>query len=249
MPIRRINFTDRRRIVRDDIEIVLRKQLTETAFDARLDLASYEFPPDARVFIEAYRQTTVARFDFGTVSVPQLPPDRSLAAFDLPVEMMFRVRVTAVSGRAGILLGEADRIRPREAANTPDRRTALLPPVPGDLGEELWRVDFSNSTTYLVINNQLPDWKTTAQDPVFRAFVFPAAMREILERVLFIERVTTTEDSEDWRSLWLRFATGLPGSRPVPGDEEKYEDWIDDAVAAFARKGRFLEIYNGIEQE
>lgn len=236
MPIRRLNFTKRRRIVRDDVEIVLNDQTTPPTFDVHLKLERYGFPTDARVFVEAYRQTTVSRFDFGTVSVPARPSSTSLREFDSPAAILFRVRVAATSGRNGILLGVADRIRPQERNKTPDRRIPLLPPKPDDLGQELWRVEFSSSATYLVINNQLPDWKETARDPNFRALAFPAAMRGILERILYIDDYTGIEDDQDWHSLWLRFASTLPGSRPVPDNRDKYDDWIEDAVAAFARR-------------
>lgn len=248
MPVRRLNFTKRQRILQKDVEIFLREQESNTVFDARLDLTGYGFPADARVFVEAYRQTTLARFDFGTVSVLQVPLNRSLNEFDTPAAILFRVRVTDVSARKGILLGEADRIRPREQDEKPDRRIPLLPPRPDDIEEEVWRVEYEGGATCLVINKRLPDWKETARSPSFRALVFPAAMRQILARILHVEGVTTIEDGNDWRSLWLRFAASLPGSRPVPNADDEYDDWIEDAVAAFARRARLFENYSASEE-
>lgn len=249
MPVRRLNFTKRQRILQKDVEIFLREQESDTVFDARLDLAGYGFPADARVFVEAYRQTTLARFDFGTVSVPQVPANRSLNAFDVPAAILFRVRVTDASTKKGVLLGEADRIRPREQDEKPDQRIPLLPPRPDDLEEEIWRVEYEGGATCLVINKRLPDWKEAARSPSFRALVFPAAMRQILARILYVEEVTSIEDGNDWRSLWLRFAVSLPGSRPVPGTDDEYDDWIEDAVAAFARRARLFETYSASEEE
>lgn len=248
MPIRRLNFTRRCRIHRDDIDIVLHGQASPPTFDAHLNLEHYHFPPDARVFVEAYRQTTVSRFDFGTVSAPRQPASTSLAEFESLAAILFRVRITATSGSNGILLGVADRLRPREPNEKPDRRIPLLPPKPADLDQELWRVDFSNTGTYLEINSQLADWKETAKDPQFHALVFPAAMRLILERILYVDKHTTTDDDQDWRSLWLRFASRLPGSEPVPRDPDKYYDWIENAVAAFARRKRLRTAYDACER-
>lgn len=235
MPIRRINFTQRKRIQRDDIDIVLRRHdQCAVSFDTSLELSSYRFPPDARLFIEAYRQTTVMRFDFGTVSVPAPPADRYLGDFESEAEIMFRVRVTAASERPGVLLGEADQLRPRNPDEEPDKRISLLPPVPADLGEEVWRVDFEPAPI-LLVNRNLPDWKQTVRSETFRAFVYPAALREIVHRILFIESYTTTEDISDWRSKWLLFTTRIPGAGGVPRVRDEYEDWIENAVAAFAR--------------
>lgn len=236
MPIRRINFTQRQRIHRDDIDIVIRRNDSGAVFfDAAIGLSSYGFAPDARVFIEAYRQTTMMRFDFGTVSVPSPPSDRYLADFESEAEVMFRVRVTAVSGRPGVLLGEADQLRPHNPGDEPDRRISLLPPVPTDLGEEIWRVDFETGPI-LQVNQNLPDWKQTVRSEVFRAFVYPAAFREIIHRILFVESHSSTEDMSDWRSRWLLFATRIPGAGGVPKARDDYDDWIEAAAAAFARQ-------------
>ena len=210
------------------------------SFDAAVDLATYGFPPDAHVFVEAYRQTILMRFDFGTVSAPRAPDNRLLADFPSAEEVLFRVRVTAASGRPGVLLGEADRLRPREPEQTLDRRIPLLPAVPDDLGEEVWRLDFEGGTT-LLINRNLSDWKQTVSSDAFRAVVYPAAMRQILDRILLIEKYAHTDDPEDWRSRWLQFASLIQGSGPIPKSRDDDDDWIENAVAAFARRFRLRE--------
>lgn len=236
MPVRRLNFTSRQRIAQTDAGVVLRTAADGTTyFDAVLDLASYGFPGDARVFVEAYRQTVLMRFDFGTASLLKPPADRSLADFANAEEVLFRVRTTAASGNPGVLLGEADRIRPRKPDEQPDRRLPLLPPVPDDIGEEVWRVDFEGGTT-LLVSRDLPNWKQTVSSDAFRALVYPAAMRQILERLLHVEKYTATDDPSDWRSRWLTFATRIPGSGPVPRAVDDYDDWTENAVAAFARQ-------------
>lgn len=249
MPIRRLNYTNRHRIKQDDVSIIVHEETSPATFDMRLSLDDYGFPADARVFVEAYRQTTLLRFDFGTVGVPRQPANTSLAAFESPAAVRFRVRVSSVSGSQGLLLGLADKIRPHSPGDKPEKRQPLLPPRPDDLGEELWRVDFDDDGTFLVINNKLPDWKAMATDPQFRALVFPAAMRRVLDRILHREKYITTDDPNDWRSLWLMFAARLPGSGPVPAQEAEYDDWIEDAVAAFARGKQLRTGYQTAEGE
>jgi hypothetical protein len=236
MAVRKINFTGRKRIRLATVDILLsRTDSGNGRFDARIDLSSYGFPADARVFVEAYRQATIMRFDFGTVSTPIPPAVTELTDFDSPDEVLFRVRVTAVAGDSGKLLGEADQVRPRRPEERPEDRIPLLPPVPENLGQEIWRVDFDGDT-WLKVNSELPDWKETTRSPVFRALVYPAAMRQILERILLVEKVTVTDDPRDWRSRWLRFASSLPGSMDVPADVSDFEEWIENAVSSFARR-------------
>ena len=52
--IRRFNYTDRLRIRRSDVRIVLREEDGKLEFDADLRaLADYDLPPDSLVFVEA----------------------------------------------------------------------------------------------------------------------------------------------------------------------------------------------------
>lgn len=249
MPIRRINYTKRRRILQKDVQFVIREQDGAPAFDASLNLSDYRFPADARVFVEAYRQTTVIRFDFGTVGVPTPPPHRYIAEFDTIDAVLFRVRVTAASDNRGIVLGEADQIKPHAPDEVPDQRIPLLPIRPDDLGEEVWRIEFSESAVHLLINKRVGNWKEIAANPHFKSLVYPAAMRSILEHVLRVEEVNTPDDPEDWRSRWIRFAMQLPGSSQIPIDRSEYTDWIDDAVSAFARKNTLMSSYIAQESE
>lgn len=236
MPVRKFNYTARQRIRRSDVDIVIRRSPGSPSwFDASFDLRAYTFPPDAKVFIEAYRQTTLMRFPWGSASVPVPPESRALTEFDCDVRILFRIKVTDVSGRTGVLLGVADQLHAREADEQPDRRIPLLPPEPDDLGEELWRVDFEGEPA-LLVNRDVPDWKAVVRSESFRALVYPAALRTILTKILLRDSYAATDDHDDWRSRWLLFATRIPGAGGVPAAKEQYEDWIESAVAAFARR-------------
>jgi hypothetical protein len=168
--------------MRDDARVFVRADGDGTlTFDAALELGEYELPADAHVFVEAYRQTTFMRFPHGTVAAPRPSADqpRRLTEFATPEGLLFRVKVTAMEGRAGVLLAEADRIPISDDEEQPDKRLALLPPAPGDLGQETWRVDFSGvNGPLLLVNRQVGDWKGVAASPLFRSLVYPAAIRQ-----------------------------------------------------------------------
>ncbi|WP_234800695.1 hypothetical protein [Luteitalea pratensis] len=181
----------------------------------------------------------------------KVPGDLLLTEFDAREGILFRVRVTATSDPEGRLLAEADQISPiHRKANGEVTREPLLPIKPADLGEEVFRVDFSNRPL-LLINNQFGDWRALAHSPFFVCMALPQALREILTRVLWVEKYFDTDDPDDWQARWLRFAAALPGSSEVPAEEEKdsFEDWINASVAAFARmhgmKARFGAHWSG----
>lgn len=252
MSIRHLNYTGRKRILREDAKIFVHPDGAGTlAFDATINLVDYELPRDARVFVEAYRQTTLMRFEHGTVAMPQPPPALSLRLTEFPTKdgLLFRVKVTSTSGRPGVLLAEADRVPISDDEEQPDNRISLLPPKGEDLGQETWRIDFTgDDNPSLLINNQLDDWKAVAASPMFRSLVYPAAMRAVLWHV-YHDEVNDLDDDSDWRCRWLRFAATLPGVGDPPSakdDESEWTIWIDSAVESFSRRHQFLDHFRAL---
>ena len=256
MSIRRINSTGRKKILREDARVIVRADGDGTlTFDATLGLGDYELPDDAKVFVEAYRQTTFMRFPHGTVSSPQPPHDapRRLTEFASRDGLLFRVKVTSTAGRAGVLLAEADRIPISDDEEQPDNRIPLLPPAPGDLGQETWRVDFAGGNgPFLLINSRFDVWQAVAASPTFRSLVYPAAMRQVLWHIYKVEDTRDTDDPHSWQSRWLNFAASLPGvGQPPPSsdDEDEWDEWITDAVGSFARQHQMLDHYKAVVAE
>jgi hypothetical protein len=53
------------------------------------------------------------------------------------------------------------------------------------------------------------------------------------------------DDWDDWKSRWLHFAESLPGVVEIPEEHavDKYEEWIESAVEAFARQRSILRLF------
>jgi len=246
MSVRTLNYTNRQRIRREDARITIHEEKSGACFDASLRLADYKLPDDARVFVEAYRQTQYMRFDFGQVGAMGIPGDRRLSDFDSAEGALFRVKVVTAADPHGLLLAEADQIRPRKSTDEDENRIPLLPVVPDDnLDDEIWRLEFDDQQTLLKVNSTLGDWRALARDPVFLSLVYPAVFRTVLGRILHQEKHRDTEDAEDWRSRWLRFAADLTGGVDLPSedDETRLDDWIDTAASAFCRRNNIRATY------
>lgn len=250
--IRRFNYTHRIRIRRKDIRIQLRQENGQLSFDADLRaLADYDLPPESYVFVEAYRQTNWMRFDFGQVGALTPQKDRILAQFDSPEGLLFRVKVTP-KGDTHTLLAEADRIPLTNPDEGEGERTPLLPVQPRKLGEEIYRIDFSDGPL-LLINSEAGNYVDIAHSPAFVSLVYPSVLREILTHVLLIEKHDDASDPEDWQSQWVSFASMSPGVGELPEveDIDGRADWIDKAVTAFAKRihtrARFTEFRKGAQ--
>jgi len=249
MAIRRFNYTGRKRISLKDAKIYLKQDENKTIkFDAVLSLTDYDLPDEASVSVEAYRQTSWMRFPCGKVEDIQLPTEEHLLDFDSPEGVLFRVRVTSQDEPVGLLLAEADQIRPRLPEDDDENSISILPAKPDDsLGDQIFRVDFSDRPI-LLINSRIGEWRSIALDPVFIALVLPAAMREILTRILRIDGYSDTENLTEWRSQWLSFSLSLPGVTDLPVDEDeedRMDDWIEEAVASFCRR---FDMYRHFKQ-
>lgn len=246
MPVRRLNYTNRKKINLSDIRISISdKSASSVSFDADMTLSEYGLPKDALVFIEAYRQTSWMRFGCGTAGDIQLPADRQLTEFDSPEGILFRVRVTSVKDPAGLLLAEADRIRPQAQQDEDSDRVPLLPARAENIGHRIFRVDLTDNPI-LVVNSGLPNWKSAIRGPVFISLVYPAVMRQILTHIFRAEGGFDPDEDTDgsgWRAQWIKFATALPTGLDFPAevDQEQIDEWIEGAVDAFCRTN---SVYN-----
>lgn len=244
---RRFNYTGRQRIRREDAAIRIQQDSAGLRFDADLRLASYGFDaiePKPKVYVEAYRGASAQwkRFDFGFVDTCRAPANCTLDEFGAPEGILFRVKVTGRTGDAeGRLLAAADAIRPRLPNEQDDHVQPLIQHVPADdIGDELWRVDFSGQLPLLKINSRVPGGvEQFLLDPTHRASITPAVMRLVLMRILLVECDRgDDEDDQDWRVLWLRFASSLCLDAAPEDNAEvaELDEWIDRAVEAFAAK-------------
>ena len=244
--IRRINYTGRQRIKREHVSIVVHKNARgPDRFDAKVDLEEYNLPKEASVSVEAYRRTGWMRFSFGTVGLALSSEACELTEFDSPDGVLFRVKVTSGAPASGKLLAEADQIPFHFFGEQEERRAPLLAVAPADLGFEITKIDLTDRPL-LLINSSLGDWRTVAKLPVFISLIYPHVLRQILTRILTVEKyreVEDVEDAEDWKAQWLLYATRLPGVSlpPDEADPSEYDDWIDDAVKAFAKSHGMIE--------
>ncbi|MBC7091230.1 MAG: hypothetical protein H5T50_04900 [Nitrososphaeria archaeon] len=251
---RRFNYTGRKRIPRKNISIVLNRdqQGRIRSFRATINSGGLNLPPDARVYVEAYHREELQRFDFGTWGSISPPPDTRLTGLAHTENLKFRVLVVDESGEHGKILAQADRIAPEVPA---DRRP-ILPVEFLDLGQQIWRVEFTGDegAPLLIINNRIPNIENMAKtDPCFVMYVYPAVIREVLTRMIFIDRVDNISDpSVDWHRDWLEFSRGILPSEGPPeaildptanGNSEDAVKWIERVVEEFCSSRNEWERY------
>lgn len=245
--IRKFNYTGRRRIPRSRVNIQLVPAGDYPSFDAELDLAGLDLPEDAAVFVEAYDKSSYMRFGYGTVAKQGAPQNRVLNELQSRDAIFFRVKVVDMTARHGRVLAIADGLPPVKLKEQASERESLLHVRFSNLGEEVWRLDFTGDMPILELNQELSDIglrETVRSDDLFVSLVLPAVFRQILTQIVVVEEHTETS-GDDWRSMWLRFVRQLGVELDIIGEGEYARAiWIDrEAVAAFCRRFNFKERY------
>jgi hypothetical protein len=235
---RTLNFTGRSKIAREEVFITLdESQSPAVSFDVEFgDLG--RFPPNSRIYVEAYYKETLQRFDYGTVGSVHKPEDRFLTQIDMTGSILFRVRVVDERGQIGLLLGAAEGLRP-DGGEDEQNNESLMVLKTKDLIAVPWKVEVmpDGSKPILYVNNRIPDALARVKsDPSFFALIMPGALHQVLHRLLFEEPDDDDLEAADMRNNWIEMATDLEGTPPRLEDQEEAESWIDRVVESFCKR-------------
>jgi hypothetical protein len=237
---RRVNSTDRARITRDRVSILLDPPADETSFpsaSATIDLSGYDFPSTADVVLEAYYRSSSMRFACGKIASTNVPARMELSDIDLGGAVQFRLLVTAPE--SGQILGSAEGLRPAKRGESPDRQP-LLTLRETNLGHEVWRIDVDSRVgPVLSVNNTIPGLAAQIRSvPLLQGLVLPHAFRIILQELT----AEGEEEGDDlWGDGWRKFLRelGVP-TEPEDKDSDSVEDWVQSSVTAFCELKDFV---------
>lgn len=252
----RLNYTSRKRLNLEKFGIRIRPEDGQAAsFDVDLNLQDLRPDHDAaRVFIEAYRQSTRMRFDWGTVANPTPPTTdaRRLTEFEDWKRILFRIKVTNVIGNdPGRLVAWRNRIRAVGPEDSPEQD--LLYFENADLDGRVWDLRFDDDRGPVVqIDHRAGDRHDVGGNPKFQATVYPEIMRRTLTKAFVIDE-ENGDDNEHWSWSWLQEFLKphlkLPDPPPLDSEPTARLQWIDSAVQAFARRHGFSHQWNPDAEE
>ncbi len=239
---RTFNYTKRQRIDRRHVQIRLLESSPESAsIDVGVDLTVYDFVSTARAYIEARGESAFERFELEN-PFDRLYHDRfELVDTSISSVTNFYLRVVE-DGVGGRLLGLATDVKLTNPADLITERDALLPVEWADIGQEIWRMryDESSGPTLLVSRVLQDNFTQISADPMFAGCIVPQAFRRVLEFALSDGDETDIDDS--WFSEWHRWMLSLPGLSPLAlrlEDElqrrDRIDEWIDESVDEFSK--------------
>lgn len=243
--IRSFNYTGRKKIKRERIEITLLNDKNGRYFKARVNLDGLGFAPDAKIIIEPHYKGVQQRFHFGTVADFREPADTRLSELPDTELVFFDVSVVDDSQEVGLILGKASAV-PAGIQDSPGSRIPLLYVNSVDLKDQIWKVSFegADGRPILEINNRIPELKDLLRhNKTFISLVYPIAFRIILRQIAEEDHY---DDIETWQGQWFRFLETALGITTFPekdldNESQDIDSWIDDCVNAFCRKTNMIE--------
>jgi hypothetical protein len=255
--IRKLNFTGRKKIpLRNTMVSLLNVDKHPHSFDIQIDLSDINLPSEASVYVEAYKRTSYMRFDFGTAGNLRIPKNTNLTEIEAGVIPLFRVKIVDKSTQQGRIIAMADKIHPKGIDDADKEKISLLHvEFSEELGSQVWKLDLAGDWPVLQVNNQISSIKEIARsDEGFLALVYPEIVRQILSEIIESDQLDPEIDEDEWYSLWVNFASSLPGVGPPPTGRDAtikndQKDWVEIAVRGFCDKWNLLGNFQKLHAE
>jgi|688.fasta_scaffold03148_11 hypothetical protein len=249
--LKRINYTDRRRIPRSQIAVKV-DPIDPASFtiDLPADLIGAPQTEVAYVDITSAGSSEVLRHQLpwslaglsrGPYPLGRIPWKKAI--FDVKV-------VEKVGSSPGRILRRASHIRAVGTGSDTNEGASheLLTTIREPLGERVWMLRFGEPVT-LVINDALAMTEEQfVANPAFASLVFPEICRQALDWAVVSEGISpadVTSDDTSAAALWGEFARqAAPGAEcPVPPvggwtphNRDELDDWIDEVVGCLCRQ-------------
>lgn len=238
---RRFNYTGRKKIPQKLIAIQIIKNGDVYECCARWDFTGLRLPNEGAVYLEARvgGSPQVTRYEWGTVGECKPPHNRIIPDFGTQ-SLAFDLKVVDETEETGRLIAVSLGIRPRFGDDDGGGRIPLLPLNADDLGDEVWRLKFTDARPWLEVNNRIPGIAEIARtDQRFFALVYPSVIRRILIQGVLLDGVTDPGESEDdWRVRWLKWGIHWHPDKSQPPDHEDRDgliQWIEEVAVNFCR--------------
>lgn len=252
---RRINFTNRKKINKSNIEIKINRNNDNEieSFESTVLIDKEKYKDESVVYLEAYHRTDFRRYKLGPVKNIRNLEDESFKDFLFPENKLFRVKVI---NKDGLITGMANEIHPIDKGKPEYMKRSILPVLfEEDLGMKIWELRYEARGPELYFNSKIDNIETIAKsNPSFFVFVLPQVIKEILYKIIFIDGIDNYEDPNiDWHKDWINFARSLcTDDMPSLSNIDKEEDirnWIDTVIDSFTinHKEKWDEFKNNLE--
>lgn len=251
--IRKFNYTNRKKINRESVGIILNHDKKEKYFEAQLNLSNGNFPDHAKVYIEAYYKTSYMRFNYGSISNICAPPSTKLNDFVNTDLIYFRIKIVDETKITGRILGLVSGIEPKNLESDQKNRMAILKVnYDADLGQRLYNLEFDEIEDFpiLEINRKLENGSELVKSDIFLSTIYPSVIKDVATEIVN-DQDSWQEDDDCWQGYWIKFfkmTLEINSLRPNYNEEEETKrEWVDEVVNAFCYKYKVRSHFSSIK--
>jgi len=193
------------------------------------NLSSYNFPGDAKIFLEAYNKLEMDSIDLGKIDDFSEKEIEKQLSFKKSQRVKINFRLKVVNTKTWHLLGLAEKLKEKKYANS------LLTITTEEDLHSVYKFNWDNiDLPSLKVNKDFE--KLTDIKPSIVASVF----KEILISLLFFGWIDDDEDFENHK--WIQFAQKICHKENVSSlSVEEKREWIDDVVEEFSKEQKIMK--------
>lgn len=238
MTLRKFNYTNRARILREHIQLTLTKQGDDASvISGSVDLSEFNLPTHVLI-VEAYARGVRERFDCGPAEGKVDIHIELDARFDLDSTML-NLRAVSIAPLTVGKIGAAARQVAPDVLDEQGRVRPLLPfGVSDNLGQRLWALELDDTRPIVRINRQVGNWQSFAVDADFRAYVLTEIAGQI---ALWLWNNRDQVEDGGIEADWARYFRLLGQDLEAHGADTSADLWVAGVQDAFASKFGWLE--------
>ena len=232
--MRRTNSPYRRKNIKKQdivIDIVENNNVLAVHLDF-YNLRDYEFPNQAKIFLEAYNRLDIDLIELGDVqSVSQGKVKKRLHSFELSQRSKIKFRLKIVDIKTWRLLGLAEKLKERREADS------LLSIRTDNKIHTVYKIDWDDPDhPTLVIHQELNECLSYIK-PLLAEMV----CREVLQGLLFSQKDKFDEDEIE-NHKWIKFAKKYKyQSHLMELNNDDKENWINSVLDEFSKKHKIIK--------
>lgn len=243
----RFNFTGRMNLRHKDFRLEVAEFASPLTINLSLPVGLADrFPShkNARLIIEAYRQSEAQRLDVGLLSDYKQNRPLVLDRFENGDHVLYRIKI--VDPLSKRILGMATKIRPVGGKEKPKDRESLLPVQfatdKDRMGGQIWKLRFDIDHPTVLLDKARVAGFDFVKEPRFRLLALPQVLKEILLYAFVVKAGSLLSWKDDWKNF-VEVGLGVDG---CPADDDINDDnrgeymdhvidWIDRAVEQLSR--------------
>ena len=233
------NYTGRKKIHLHEFRLSFIHFENDYLVNIDFDLSRLNLNENDKIYLELSYQGFFQSIYLGPAQAPINLHDVPLISELVPWIENVRgtLKVVDEEGDVGLIRAKSPMTRGEVIDFEGERRSrrSFLPVIQVDLGEVPWKLEFETYSVTLLINNKLEDAKyILLNDPVKMALIFPAVIREIVNKIISIKDYSI--EGDEWfvdfnkyfsKVLKLQF----PDSENATDEEEN--EFVNGVVAKF----------------